>query len=60
MEWILVVLIHAGVMSKGDSVTMTTLPGWGTEQACEEAGRSMKPLVEATFKEMRYVCVKKE
>jgi hypothetical protein len=59
MEFILVVLIYAGAFAKGDSVALQALPGWSSRAACEQAGRELEPLVKATSKEVRFVCVKR-
>lgn len=58
MSYILVLFLYAGVMSKGDSVALTSVPGFASEAACREAGRQSMTLVERTFKDARFVCVK--
>lgn len=57
MTWILVVLFYAGAMSDGDSVAITSVPGFKTQQSCVVAGNSIKPVVAATYKEVKFVCV---
>lgn len=58
--WTLVLYIYAGIWSKTDSVTMTTVTGFKTEQVCIEAGKKSAPLVADSKKEIRYVCLKVE
>ena len=57
MEWLLIVLVYAGPWAKGDSVSMWTVPGWTTQAECQRAGRELDPLVKASTKELRFVCV---
>ena len=56
--WTLILYIYAGMFAKGDSVTLTNVPGFQTEQHCMDAGRSTTRLVADSKKEVRYVCVK--
>lgn len=58
--WTLILYIYAGTFAKGDSVTLTNVTGFKTEQVCQEAGNSTKKLVKDSAKELRYVCVKVE
>lgn len=37
MEWALVVFFFAGAMAKGDSVALTTVAGFQSEQLCQQA-----------------------
>ena len=60
MSWVLVLYIYAGMFAKGDSVTLTRIPGFKTQAACQEAGNSSKPLVKDSAKEIRFVCLKQE
>lgn len=57
MTWILVLYIYAGAMASGDSVTVTSVPGFASRQQCEQAGNASRPLVDASSKELRFVCV---
>lgn len=58
MTWILVLYIYAGVFAKGDSVTMTSVPGFLSEADCAAAGTIATQLVRGSTKELRFVCVK--
>jgi hypothetical protein len=58
-EWILVMYIYAGILAKGDSVTMFAVPGYTSEKACMEAGPLAKPLVSGSAKDYRFVCLPK-
>lgn len=60
MSWTLVLYIYAGVFAKGDSVTLTHIPGFKTEQHCQAAGNMTKPLVSGSAKEIRYICIRQE
>jgi hypothetical protein len=57
MSWILVMYIYAGVLAKGDSVTLQTVPGFKTQQECQQAGNAASSLVNGSAKEYRFVCV---
>lgn len=57
MTWTLVIFIHASVMSSGDSVALTNITGFATEQACQAAAEKSRPLVSATFKAIKTVCL---
>lgn len=58
-EWILVIFIYAGILSKGDSVAIQSVPGWTNQTNCEKAGKQLGTLVSGTFKDVRYVCLQK-
>lgn len=59
MEYILVAYIYAGILSKGDSVTLTKIDTFQTIEECQQAGISMKSLVSGSVKEFRFVCLSK-
>ncbi len=56
--YILVLFIYAGIMSKGDSVALTSVPGFKTQAACEAAAKQAEGLVKSTLKDVRSMCVK--
>lgn len=56
--WMLVILVYAGSMSSGDSVALTNVGSFQTEQACIVAGDKVKKMESGTFKVIRYTCVK--
>lgn len=56
MEFTLVLYIYAGMFAKGDSVALTTVTGFPTEQACNDAGNASKSLVAGSSKEFRFKC----
>ncbi len=58
--WILIIFIYAGTFSKGDSVALTNISGFKTQNACQIAGEKSKQLTDSTFKSARYICVKGE
>ena len=60
MSWILVLFVHAGVLSEKDSMAITNIPGFKTEAACNTAGRQSEALTKRTTKEVRFVCVKQD
>jgi hypothetical protein len=57
MTWVLVLYIYAGMLAKGDSVTISNITGFTTEASCAAAGNKSKELVGGSAKEARFVCV---
>ena len=53
----LVIYIYAGMLAKGDSVSLVSIPQ-PSEQACNTAGKQAEQLVKGTAKELRFICVK--
>ena len=60
MTWILVLFVHAGMLSDKDSMALTTVPGFKTEAACQTAGKQSESLAKRTTKEVKFVCLKQE
>ena len=60
MTWVLVIYIYAGFLADGDSVTMTNVPGFATEQGCREAGNKLSAFVAGTKKEYRFGCIEQK
>ncbi|MFJ3048547.1 hypothetical protein ACIPEN_22155 [Herbaspirillum chlorophenolicum] len=58
MSYILVLYIYAGMLAKGDSVTLQVIPGFKTEAECTAAGKASAPLVQGSAKDLRFVCLK--
>lgn len=57
MGYTLILFLYAGMMSKGDSVALSNVPGFATEQACMAAGRKAVDMTKGTFKDGSFVCV---
>jgi hypothetical protein len=60
MQWILVLFIHAGVMSNSDSVALTNVPGFTVQAECLAAGRAAQALTGGTTKDTRFVCLQRK
>jgi hypothetical protein len=60
MNWILIIFVHASVLSKGDSMSITNVPGFKTEAACMAAGKKAEDLTKNTTKDTKFVCVKQD
>jgi len=56
--FILIIYIFAGPFAKGDSVALTSVPGFSTEAACKSAGFKASSFVVGSAKEYRFECVK--
>lgn len=60
MTWVLVLFIHAGMLSDKDSMAVTSVQGFKTEAACLTAGKQSEALGKRTTKEVKFVCLKQE
>ena len=60
MTWILVLFVHAGMLSDKDNMALTTVPGFKNESNCQAAGRAAEALTKTTTKATRWVCVKQD
>lgn len=60
MEWILLILIYAGPIARGDSVALENVQGFATKQQCEAAGKELDPLVKGSTKNIRFVCLQRK
>jgi len=56
--WTLIIFIYAGILADGDSVALTNVSGFDSEQSCMEAGKKSKSLTTGTVKQTNFVCVK--
>jgi nucleoid DNA-binding protein len=56
--WMLVILVYASALSNGDSVAITNVGSFQTEQDCIVAGDKVKKMQTGAFKSIRYTCVK--
>lgn len=57
MTWILILWIHASMLSDHDSMALTSVSGFKTEEACRAAGRSSVDMTKNTVKDGKFVCV---
>ncbi len=60
MTWVLVLFVHAGMLSEKDSMALTSVPGFKTESNCQAAGKAAEALTKTTTKNTRFVCVKQD
>jgi hypothetical protein len=60
MTWILVLFVHAGMLSDKDSMALTNVPGFKTEANCQAAGKASESLTKSTTKNVRFVCIKQD
>jgi hypothetical protein len=58
--WILIVFVHAGMLSHKDSMALTTVPGFKNQTQCETAGRTSEQLGRHNTKEVKRVCVRQD
>lgn len=60
MTYVLVLFLHASMLSEKDSMALTTVPGFKSEAACQAAGKQSEALAKRTTKEVRFVCLKQD
>lgn len=60
MSWVLVLFVHAGMLSDKDSMALTNVSGFKTEASCQAAGKVSEALTKNTTKNTRFVCLKQE
>jgi len=56
--WMLVVMAFAGGLSSSDSVALTTVGAFQTEDRCIAAGDKIRKLESGTLKAIKYSCVR--
>lgn len=57
MTYILVIYIYAGMLARGDSVALATVPGFTSAASCEAAGKETEKLGLGSAKVVRTVCL---
>lgn len=57
MIWTLILFAHAGTMSSTDSMALTTVPGFTSQQQCIAAGDNAKRMALGTTKVIKFNCV---
>ena len=55
--FILVIAMFAGPWADGDSVALTSVPGFASKVECSTAGTASKVLARSTKKEVTFVCL---
>ncbi|WP_208456156.1 hypothetical protein, partial [Burkholderia gladioli] len=56
VNWILLIFIHASVLSKADDVSITTARFYN-QNACQAAGQEVAKLTRLTVQEAKFVCI---
>ena len=57
MIWALILFAHAGVMSNTDSMALTNVTGFTSQQQCVDAGEQTKRMATGTTKVIKFTCV---
>jgi hypothetical protein len=57
MLWTLILFAHVGIMSDKDSMALTNVAGFRTQQECRAAGEEAKKMAGGTTKVIKYTCV---
>ena len=58
MIYVLILVVHVGVMGSGDSSAVTTQEFTSFDK-CQEAGKSARQMLVTTVKNVKFVCVVK-
>ncbi|QGZ66377.1 hypothetical protein [Paraburkholderia acidisoli] len=56
MNWILLVMIHAGMMSHNDDIAITSARFY-QQNACQTAGQSVEQKLHDTYQHVDFVCI---
>lgn len=57
MIWTLILFAHAGVMGNTDSMALTNVTGFTSQQQCVDAGEQAKRMATGTTKVIKFTCV---
>lgn len=60
MFWTLILFAHASIMSDTDSMALTHVDGFKSQQECVAAGNETKKMTSMTTKVIKFTCVKVE
>jgi len=58
MTYVLILMMHVGIMGSGNSNALTSIVGFKTLTDCETAGKSAATMSKDTVKEIKFVCVR--
>ena len=58
IEYVLILMMHVGIMGKTDSNSITSVPHFTSEAECRSAGAQAHEMANGTVKEIKFVCVK--
>jgi hypothetical protein len=56
--FVLILFAHVGIMSSGNSNSLTSVSGFKTYELCKSAGEKARSMATSTVKEIDFVCVK--
>lgn len=56
MNWILLIFMHAGVLSHNDDVSITTARFYN-QNACQTAGQEIAKLSGPTVQNVKFICI---
>jgi len=56
MFWTLILFAHIGMLSEKDSMALTSVPGFRSQQECVAAGKAAEKMATGT-KVMKFICV---
>lgn len=60
MLWTLILFAHASMMSDHDSMALTNIQGFKSQQECVAAGNQAAKMAQNTFKVIKFSCVQVE
>jgi hypothetical protein len=56
--WVLILFAHASILSDGDSMALTNVPGFFSQQECIAAGNESVKMSSGTTKAIKFKCFK--
>ncbi len=60
MEYVLLIWIHASIMSSSDSMTSSIVSGFKTSAECNAQGKLLEDITNNTLKVLKYRCIQQE
>ncbi len=60
MLWTLILFAHASMLSDHDSMALTNVQGFKSQQECVAAGNQAKKMADMTTKVIKFSCVQVE
>lgn len=56
--WVLILFAHVGPLGETDSNSLASVPGFSSQQECQQAGQAAADMAKGTTKQIRFTCVK--
>ena len=57
MTWVLIIAVHVGMLSVGNSNAITSVNGFTSRTTCESAAKQVNELMNGTTKSIKTACL---